>query len=263
MIDIKVLWDRFCADNNTFQGGFFRPERDFNANVNSVSLQAFVEFTAQDEKSQQIDEWLAPFANTVNIIVTPQSGNWGLAAYPKDNTGKLLYGAYKAARSLQHREQCLCEEGAPVYKDGVCCDKETEIEKLQRVDRYKDGIFEAPINKIESSHWGACLEHQTKCPTFENPKLTQYKDGFKVAPRKVSVIVLDYYRNPVPAKFAYTIAQGNPQTGSGEYLIYDQANSTSLEWPESMIPYFLDKLQQIYSKFTRDSTLFQMNKATA
>lgn len=265
MIGVFTLWQRFCADNNVFQGGMFRPERDFEASINSISQEAFATFTAQDEKNQQIDDWLAPFANTVNIIVTSTSGNWGLAAYPTETVnGKKvsIYGAWKAARSLQHKDQCLCEEGHSIYKEGACVDKETDIQKLQRAERYKDGIVERPITKVESSHWGACLEHLTKCPTFENPKLTQFKDGFKVAPRQVSVIVLDYYKIPKKAKFAYTIATGNPQTGAGDYLIYDATNSVDLEWPESMIPYFLEKLQMIYAKFTRDPLLFQMSKAS-
>lgn len=260
-IDMFDLWQKFCADNNTFQGGFFRPERDFEADVNSISLEAFKDFTGQDEKTQQIDDYLAPFANTVNIIVTPQSGNWGLAKYP-DATKYPPYGAWKAARSLQHKEQCLCEEGASLFKDGVCVDNEQEYQKLERVERYKAGIVEATVTKVNSSQWGACLEHETKCPTFEDPKLTQYKDGYKVAPRTVSVIVLDYYQKPKAAKFAYTIAPGNPQTGAGDYLIYDLANSIPLEWPETMIPYFLDKLQQKYAKFTGNTALFQMNKAS-
>jgi len=266
MIDTFDLWKRFCADNNTFQGGFFRPERDFEATINSISEEAFANFTAQDEKSQQNDDWLAPFANTVNIIVLPTAGNWGLAPYPSVMVGKekkIVYGAWKAARALQHKEQCFCETGSDVLdNDGICITNETEIQKLQRVDRYKDGIIEATITKVESSHWGACLEHETKGPTFENPKLTQFSEGFKVAPRQVSVIVLDYYKIPKKAKFAYTIAPGVPQTGAGDYLIYDKASSVALEWPETMIPYFLDKLQQVYAKFTRDATLFQMNKAS-
>lgn len=259
-IDTFDLWKKFCADNNTFQGGFFRPDRDFEANVNSISQDAFATFTAQDEKTQQLDDWLAPFAVTVNIIVSPSSGDWGIAKYPKE------YLAYKAARSLQHKDQCLCEDGADTFsvnEKGECAKAtETEIQKQQRVGRYKDGIFEATITKVESSRWGAVLEHETKCPTFKSPKITQFGDGFKVAPRQVSVIVLDYYKKPKAAKFAYTIAPGNPQTGAGDYLIYDLASSQALEWPESMIPYFLDKLQKVYAKFTRDPILFQMNKAS-
>jgi len=261
MIDPFDLWKKFCSDNNTFQGGFFRPDRDYQENINAISLDAFVAFTAMDEKTQQIEDWLAPFAKTINIIVLPGAGNYGVAKYPAAPNPN-PYEAYKAARSLQHKDECLCEEGASIFKDGVCVDNETEIQKLQRVERYKAGIFEATITKVTSSKWSACLEHETKCPTFKSPKITQFDEGFKVAPRSVSVIVLDYYKKPKAAKFAYTIATGNPQTGAGDYLIYNQAASEPLEWPQSMIPYFLDKLQQIYAKFTRDPELFQMNKAS-
>ena len=58
------------------------------------------------------------------------------------------------------------------------------------------------------------------------------------------------------------MSTGNPQTGAGDYLIYDADQSVKLEWPESMIPYFLDELQKIYAKFTRDPILFQMAKAS-
>ena len=263
MINMFDLWGKFCSDNNVFQGGMFRPERDFEKDVNSISLEAFADFTAQDEKSQQIIDWLSPFANTVNIITTPLSGNEVLAKYPHDNKGEIIYGAYKAARSLQHKEKCLCDESSDVYQDGKCASAtDTELQRQKRIEAYKDGITEVEIIPVKSSAWASCLTHETKCPTFENPKLTQFKDGFKVAPRQVSVIVLDYYRNPVPAKFAYSIAPGNPQTGAGDYLIYNQAQSKDLEWPQSMIPYFLDKLQQKYAKFTLNSTLFQMNKAS-
>lgn len=256
MIDMFALWKQFCSGNNTFQGGFFRPARDYQENVNAISQKAFATFTAMDEKTQQIDDFLAPFADTVNIIVTPMAGNEGLAKYPKD------YEAWKAARSLQHGDQCMCEGDHKVFNDGECVTNETELQKFQRVERYKDGILERPITKVESSHWGSCLEHETKCPTFEKPKLTQYNKGFKVAPRQVSVIVLDYYKKPLDATFAYTIAPGNPQTGAGDYLIYDANASQKLEWPVSMTDYFLDELQKIYAKFTRDPILFQMAKAS-
>lgn len=265
MIDPFDLWKKFCSDNNTFQGGFFRPDRDYQENLNAISLDAFATFTAMDEKAQQIEDWLAPFAKTVNIIVTPGAGNYGVAKYPAAPNPN-PYEAYKAARSLQYKDKCMCEDGAEIFSvdsEGKCAKAtETEIQKQERVERYKAGIFEATITKVPSSKWSATLEHETKCPTFESPKITQFDEGFKVAPRSVSVMVLDYYKKPKAAKFAYTIAPGNPQTGAGDYLVYDLANSVPLEWPQSMIPYFLDKLQQIYAKFTRDPELFQMNKAS-
>lgn len=253
-IDLNDLWLRFCSDNNTFQGGMLRPARDYERLVNSISQDFWNEWTLQDEKTQEIIDNLSPFANTINIIVGSGDGNYGIAKYPKQ------YGRWRSARSLWHEQKCMCEQGSDVYENGECITNETELQKIQRIERYKDGIVETQITKVENSHWANCLAHKTKCPTVQDPKLTQYAGGFKVAPRQVSVIVLDFYVQPKYAKFAYTIAPGNPQTGAGDYIVYNQGASGKLEWPETMIPYFLKELQKKYAKFTRDATLFQMNK---
>lgn len=257
MIDLFDLYKRFCSDVNTFQGGLFRPERDFEQNVNTISQDTWNEWTVQAEKTQEIDDGLAPFLKIINVIVASTRGNYGLALYPKD------YGRYSAARILLHQESCLCDDGKDTYEDGYCSKKgiaETELQKQVKLEAYKDGIVEQQFYKVESSKWASLLTHEKKCPTLENPALTQFEGGFKVAPRQVSVVVLDYYIKPKYAKFAYTIAPGNLQVGSGDYIIYDQANSGKLEWPETMIPFFIDKLREVYSRFTRDGNLYQMSK---
>ena len=258
MIDIFDLYNKFCADNNTFQGGFVRPERDFENIVNTISFETWNEWTAQAEKSQETNDNLRPFLISVNIIVTPSAGNYGIAAYPKDKDKE--YARYSVARVLSHNDDCVCDFDKDTYQEGECKERETAEAKEARVEKYKDGITERLCVKVESSKWSSMLEHKTKCPTFENPGITQFDKGFKVAPRKVSVIVLDYYKKPVSGKFSYTIAAGNPQTGAGDYLVYDKNNSIPLEWPETMIPYFIDKLRESYARYTRDGGLFQMSK---
>ena len=254
MIDPFELYKKFRADVNTFQGGFVRPESDFIEQVNTISIAKWDAWTAQAEKSQEINDNLAPFLKSRNIIVGQSTGNYGIAPYPED------YGRYSVARVLQHKEECLCEDGKDTYKvEGNSCSKiETPEEKAARNENYKDGITEVLCTKVESSKWASMLDHATKCPTFKDPGITQYDKGFKVAPRKVSVIVLDYYVKPTPAVFAYTVAPGNPQTGAGDYLVYDKTKSTSLQWPESMIPLFIEELRHVYARFTRDGQLYQM-----
>ncbi len=260
-IDLFDLYNRFNSEVNTFQGGAVRPERDFERIVNSLSKDIWNDWTAQAEKTQEINDGLAPFLKSVNIIVSPSSGNEGIAAYPKD------YGRYSVARVLLHKTEteieCFCDTSKDQYVDGELANegkKETPEQKQARIDKYKDGITQALCTKVESSKWASMLEHKTKCPTFENPGITQIDKGLKVSPRKVSVIVLDYYIKPTYAKFIFTIAPGDPQTGAGDYLIYDQNASTKLEWPEIMIPYFLQRLSTWYSKYTRDGQLYQMSK---
>jgi hypothetical protein len=259
-IDLFDLYNRFCSDVNTFQGGFVRPERDYERLVNSISQDIWNEWTEQAEKTQEINDNLSPYLQTVQIIVAPASGNEGIALYPKD------YGRYSASRVLLHKGECMCDTSIDTYDGGKCVregHRETEIEKADRIKKYRKGIVQATCYKVESSRWASILTHETKCPTLLEPAITQFKNGIKVAPLDVSVIVLDYFIAPKYAKFAYTIAPGNPQTGAGDYIIYDQANSGKLEWPDTMIPFFLDKLREVYARYTRDGALFQMSKKSA
>jgi hypothetical protein len=258
MIDLFDLYNRFCSDNNTFQGGLFRPERDFERAVNSISQDLHVEYTNQAEKTQKITDELSVFLKSANII-TSAFQNYVLISYPKD------YGAYSSARILVHKDSTIEDTSMNTYDNGELtydCTKETEDQKQKRIELYKDGIAEQPIYKIENSKFGSLLTHRTKAPSFSNPAMTQYENGFKIAPRQISVVVLDYYVKPKYAKFIYDIATGNPQTGSGDYIIYNQNLSGKLEWRESMIPEFLKRLSEVYSKYTRDGLLFQMNKAS-
>lgn len=256
-IDLFDLYNRHCSDVNTFQGGFVRPERDYERNVNSISLDIWNDWTEQAEKSQEINDNLSPFLNTVQIITAPGAGNYSTALYPKN------YGRYSASRVLLHKNECMCDYSIDTYEDGECVrdgHEETDIEKAARIKKYKKGIVEATCYKVESSKWSSIITHETKCPTIKEPAITQFDGGFKVAPSDVSVIVVDYFTSPVYAKFAYTIAPGDPQTGAGDYIVYDPASSGQLEWSDNMIPFFLEKLREVYSRYTRDGQLFQMSK---
>lgn len=264
MIDLFDLYTKFKSDNNTFQGGLFRPETDFEATVNSISLDIWNDLVSQAEKSQEISDELAVFMKSVNIQVEKTRNNYGLVRYPKDPSLK-TYGRFSAARILIHNDTTVTDDDLPICGvDGQCVadgHKETETEKEQREAAYKDGIVERNISLIPSSKWGSKLTHRDKAPTFEDPAMTQYDEGFKVAPRTVSVVVLDYFFKPSAATFKYDIAPGNAQSGAGDYIIYNKNASKPLEWRESMIPEFLRRLSIVYSKYTRDGLLFQMNNA--
>lgn len=260
MIDLFDLYNRFCSENNTYQGGLFRPERDFQRAANSISLEIWNEWTAQAEKSQEIQDELSVFLKSVNVIVQSTTQNYGLLTYKKD------YGRYSSARILIHEDHTICDDDLDMCQTvgGECTPnnhKETETESQTRTEKYKDGITEFPIYLISNSKWASILTHRTKKPTFEEPAMTQYEGGFKVAPRQATVVIFDYYIKPSNATFKYDIAPGNPQTGAGDYIIYNESKSKKLEWRESMIPEFLERLSKVYSKYTRDSLLFQMNKA--
>jgi hypothetical protein len=113
-------------------------------------------------------------------------------------------------------------------------------------------IKEFKVQMIDNQRWSAYCEHLTKGPTLEKPGITQINDYFRVAPRKVSVVVIDYYVEPKEATFKYTLTPGNVQTGSGDMIIYDANASQKLEWPEQVRQEIMEELKSWYIERTKD-----------
>lgn len=250
-IDTFKLYNSFCSWANTFQGGFYRPQSDFILAVNNISNQLWQEGTGDAENNQQLNDELAVFLKTKNCIVEAVNRVYGRVPYPAD------YGAYSSARIMLYNGQTVGD------KDCETCGSKPEAdeeEKYQMVEKYLNGLEEVDCSKVDNSKWAACLAHLTKGPTLHSPKMTQNKDGLIVAPRKVSVVILDYYTTPVDATFKYTISPGNVQTGAGDQIIYDPT-SVPLQWKESMINEFVIRLGERYGVFTRQQFLFQAANA--
>lgn len=241
MIDVYSLFLDFESDNNTSQNGFVRPNSDFLRIVNDISIKLWNKRTAKAEKSQEEKDKLFPFMVSKNIAVKSEGGYYGIALKPKD------YGRFASARLIVHKDITLPSKDVD---KGKCEGFETQEEIT---DKYYDNIKEVPVVHIDNQRWGAYVEHLTKGPTLEKPGITQVNDYFRIAPRKVSVVVIDYYKEPTPATFVYTLSEGNPQTGQGDQIIYDKAKSVPLQWPEQMRKEFLEELKSWYIQYTRDS----------
>lgn len=257
MIDIFDLENRMFSQNNIFQGGLVRPI-DFERWCNDVSMELWGEYTKQANRSQEIQDKLSPFLKSVQVTVQKTKSNYNLGAYPE------IYGRFSSARLLYHESQCVVDDSMDQYEvcENKCVpiSKETDIEKEQRNEDYKKGISEAQITKVDSSRWAALLNHARKKPTFDKPAMTQYNEGFKVAPVEVTTVVMDYYLRPKYQKFVFTTAPGNEQTGAGDQLIYNKVASGKLEWNEDMIPEFIERLSKIYGRYTRNEFLVATSK---
>jgi hypothetical protein len=196
------------------------------------------------EKSQQIRDFLFPLLISRNIIVKPKNSYYGFLDKPKD------YGRWGSARIWTIKEQCVpCAE-----VDNGKCEGWKSQEEIN--EEYYKNIEEAQIDLIDEQRWAACLKHLTKKPTLAKPKMTQIDGGWRVAPRTVSVVALDWYKVPKDGEFKYTIAAGNPQTGAGDYIIYD-TSSQQLEWPEMVLNYFVWHLGSRYGLFTNNQLILQ------
>ena len=124
---------------------------------------------------------------------------------------------------------------------------------------YLDTVMESEVEMISNQRWSAVLKHLTKYPTYENPKITQINNGFKVAPREVGVVVLNYYKKPKEATFIYTNSTANLQTGAGGQIIYDKKNSQPLEWTPTVKNEFLINLGIRFGIYTREQFMFAAN----
>lgn len=243
MIDTFSLYQDFASLVNTFTGGWFRPQTDFIRAVNNISISLWNKWTDEFEKSQKNDDRLLPFLKSKNIIVDNQNNYFGLAKYPAD------YGTYATARLMVHGKTCVpCQS-----IDNGKCDGFKTTEEM--TEEFLNNIKEVPVEKVDTQKWGSCLNHLTKCPTLEKPKLTQYDGGLKVAPKEVSVLALDYFKRPIKATFVYTVTLPNTNTGAGDQIVYNQAASKPLEWPDIVRDEFLWRLGERYGYFTREQFL--------
>lgn len=253
------LWQDFKAWVNTQQGGFMPPQSIFIRDANIASLELWKMWTRQAEKSQEIKDNLLPFLVSKNIITT-QSNSFYATFVPPAN-----YGRYATAKIL------LTDEDKTIPSIGIdkgkCCQgKKINVPFKPYTDsnskeNYFDNTKESEIQIVDNQKWSAMLNHLTKFPTFEKPKMTQLNNGFKVAPREVSVVVLDYYTEPTDAVFGYKSVAGNVLTGSGGAIVYDPTTSKNFQWGRQVKPDLLKMLKDMYTIFTRDGQLAQINQS--
>lgn len=257
MIDLFELYQSFQSYVNTFQGGWFRPQSDFQRACNDISNQLWNEWTSQAEISKEVKDNLRYFLKSENIKVVTEKSSFGRIDVPKD------YGRSASLRVITDGKSFFPSEDV---NDGKCDGFETDEE---RAENYYDSIIEVNVDVVDNSRWGAANKHLTKKPKITKPLATQIgqqdgssdtiRSGFKISPRDVSVVVLDYYIKPRDAVFAYTITPGNLQTGAGDQIVYDKSRSKPLQWPETMIGEFLVRLGERYGAFTRDQFMAQFS----
>jgi hypothetical protein len=249
MISLFDLWRDFQAQNNTSQNGWWRPESDFERRVNNASISLWNDLIDEAERDQKTIDELKPFLISKNIIVKNENSFYGTINPPDD------YGRFAGARVLLAGDICVpCKE----VDNGACVNEECESdEKLK--DDYYESICQVQVEKIDNQRWPSVLTHLTKRPTLENPKTTQMNGVFQVAPRKISVVVFNYYKKPLYATFKYTLTPANLQNGSGDVVVYDSNASQPLEWDESVKNDLLKILKKDYIGYTRDAEYAQID----
>lgn len=250
MISLFDLLKTLQANVNPHQAGHIRPQQNFERWCNEINQELFEELARQWEKNNVISDKLSPFLRSVNVTLVPQPGkSYDIFLLPVD------YRYFSSARIL-----LTSSAGEGTETGGKCCGcstvdgatgsyiDEDEV-AMQKLDAGSTDL-EAPARKVDNMRWGAALQHRMKKPTPQRPLITAFDGGFKVAPRGLGILVLDFLRPPVDAKFAYTL-------GPDDQIIYDVANSIPLEWNGNAIPDFISRLEAKYGMYVRDEFSYQ------
>lgn len=247
-IDIYDLYMSLRNNVNTQQGGFIRPQANFQNWVNEISLELFREKVKEWETTQRISDELAPFLKTVNAVLVSNPGrNYDTLAYPAD------YGYFSSARILANTSaKCGCASNGNEFmdgKDGKCkAYDDPDYKAIAELNKGAD-LCELSVTKVPNQMWGSACDNSFKKPTVTSVIITQWDGGFKVAPRNLGVVILDYLKVPRKAVFGYTL-------GADDNIVYDASTSVQLEWGESVKGEFLARLQKRYFMFVREENQY-------
>lgn len=245
MINVNDLYNSVCNTANTKQSGHLSPAR-YNDYMNQVNLSLHYEKVKAFQRSQVLTEDIMVFFNSENIPVQVGNGgaNYSILLTPSD------YKYLGSVRSFYidddgKKKSCLSTD--PKTKNTPACSPFINT----TVPRVK--VKEVSIDLIDNKRWGSLLDHKTMFPTWKKPAMTQFEGGFKIAPYDIALVTLDYFRLPKPALWAYNEVNNAP--------VYDSANSTNLEWSQSVYDDFVDGIMTLFSVYLKSGTLFSMSKS--
>lgn len=265
MIDVFDLYQRSCSDLNTSQNGLLRPIQNFIKYCYEISLELHREYFKDMETRQvTLDEYTTPFLVTKNLVVQAQSGiPYDFAALPAD------YAYWSSMRILVDTSDKNKPRSCPARDEkGDCCTFVNEFGEdcangdcggyrdpdQDEIDRKEKELMlqEWTVKKWDNQRWGNLVNHPRKRPTMEKPGVTQITGGFRVMPKGIHILALDYFKKPVVPVFGYTI-------GSQDQIVYNVNASVQIEWSEKLIPEFVKRLGMRYAKFVGSNDLYNIS----
>lgn len=248
--DLFDLYQKIISLVNSAQGGFIRPQTNFENWINTINTELFRDMFSEYEKAQQLsDEYKLPFLKTKNAIVTSVPGAaYDEFLYPAD------YEYFSSARIIRRKDggggacgKKGCDFIKDTDKDGRAVNyrwDDPDMLELRALAEQKN-LGEAPVELIDNQNWASVLEHETKGPTEALPYITQIGGGFRIAPAGIGIVVLDYLRTPGKAIFSVT-------PGPGDTVIYNKPGSQQLEWSSIVENELLSRAAMKFGIYTRN-----------
>lgn len=248
-MDLFELYNDACADLNTQQTGHLRPQRNFQSWINTISLDLFNYIYSLGGKNQKLKDLLdLAFLKPVNAPLTVVAGaNYDFITAPADYA---YFGSVRAFKNESKNCGCICEKVDILNGEGIC--GAYDDPDFQEIRELYKGIAtgETRARKIDNNKWGSALDHKLKKPSWNRVLLTEVEKGFKVVPKGMGIVLLDYYRYPAKAFFAYT-------TNPDGTVNYNLAGSTQLDWPLQAKPMFLAALKARFASWTDQDNKYQ------
>lgn len=244
-ISICQLYSDVKGRENTWQGGHLRPA-SFESWVHEVQIEISNELVKELGNNQTLTDNLRGYLRSVQLpILLSVSG--GTIKYPKDYR---RFSSLRFFSKTQTGEGVLCKDIDIVGEDGQCRPL-TEEEKAEALNQSE--LCERRIDMIDNQFWGSICDDKIAIPSLKIPYATQMQNGFKVLPKAVGYVVLDYVSLPERPKLLYTV--------DGRHNFTCLPGSSSLIFGEEMLPEFLARLKKRYSAFTRNESGYQQGES--
>lgn len=237
MISTCQLYNDNKSAVNSWQHGHFRPQ-SFEFALYMAQVELFNLLRKAWENSQIITDELRPFFKDAQLKIDemPQGG---IVAYPADYVS---FSNLKFYSKTEEGEGVKCK-GFDVVDSDNKCRPLTEEEKVELLDT-KD-LFERDIRKVPNNKWASFLKHRVIKPSVKNPGTTQLEGGFKVVPREIGYVVLNYLAIPERPVFAYT-------RDALDNIVCIPEKCTNLLWGPEALPDLMARVKTKYSSFVGD-----------
>lgn len=252
-ISINSMWVSVQNQVNVWRTGFISPSK-FNDYLQQASIELFNEKRLAALQNDKIDDDLAPFLKSENLPVTVPVGlNYGLVTRPATQ-----YNYFWSMRAFfTGKEESLESCGCPESDNTACDARKNLLQTPVSIDQIPI-VKEVRVTKVSGTVWDSVLNHRTKFPTTDRAFCSQIANGFKVAPRNLSIVTLDNYRLPTTAVFGYTALPSG-------YYQFNQGASTDIEWPAQVFDELLDRILIMCGVQLKNQPLFnaaETQKAT-
>jgi hypothetical protein len=244
MISVCQLYNDHKGRENVWQGGSVRPE-SFVSWLHEVQIEIQNELIKSLGNNQDVTDNLRPFLKSVQTAVI-QAG--GKISYPKN---------YRRFSSLRFFSVKSNGPGSMCSNLPVLCNGEVlQIDKcdLKEEDKAEmlssEEMIERSIQMVPNKFWGSVSDDEIVAPSIMIPYATQNDNGFKVLPKGIGYVVLDYISIPERPTFIYT-------RDAKQNIICDSNKCKNLEWGEEMIPEILARMKKRYSAFVGNSEAYK------